>query len=204
MLESYGRLGICGLRLNFYTRNVADAHRQLERSLAETLDVLPRHGWHVEIIARAETLAAAADVIAKAEVPIVIDHYGLPENEAPAGPAGRALLNLAALPHMWIKLSAPYRCSPDDLATSPPSEWLKALVQAAPDRCVWGSDWPHTPPRNQVATENIMVSYRNIAYGRLLSDFLNALASPEIARRILIENPIRLYGFPLAQRVQPA
>ncbi len=204
MLESYGRLGICGLRLNFYSRNVADAHRQLKRSLAETVDVLPRHGWHVEIIARAETLAAAADVIAKAEVPIVIDHYGLPENEAPAGPAGRALLDLAALPHVWIKLSAPYRCSPDDLATSPPSEWLKALVQAAPDRCVWGSDWPHTPPRNQVATENIMVSYRKIAYGRLLSDFLNALASPEIARRILIENPIWLYGFPLAQGVRPA
>src|SRR6267378_5623656 len=111
MLESYGRLGICGLRLNFYSRNVADAHRQLERSLAETLDVLPRHGWHVEIIARAETLTAAADVIAKAEVPIVIDHYGLPENEAPAGLAGRALLDLAALPHVWIKLSAPYRCS---------------------------------------------------------------------------------------------
>jgi len=114
---------------------------------------LPRHGWHVEIIARAETLAAAADVIAKAEVPVVIDHYGLPENEAPAGPAGRALLDLAALPHVWIKLSAPYRYSPDDLATSPPSEWLKALVQAAPDRCVWGSDGPHTPPRKQEATE---------------------------------------------------
>jgi len=62
---------------------------------------------------------------------------------------GRALLDLAALPHVWIKLSAPYRCSQDDLATSPPSEWLKALVQAAPDRCVWGSDWPHTPPVNR-------------------------------------------------------
>jgi len=204
MLESYGRRGICGLRLNFYSRNVVDAHWQLKRSLAETLDVLPRHGWHVEIIARAETLAAAAAVIAKAEVPIIIDHYGLPENQAPADPAGRALLDLAALPHVWIKLSAPYRCSQDDLATSPPSEWLKALVQAAPDRCVWGSDWPHTPPRKQEATENIMLSYRNIAYGRLLSDFLDALASPEIARRILIENPIRLYGFPLAQRVRPA
>jgi predicted TIM-barrel fold metal-dependent hydrolase len=143
-------------------------------------------------------------VIAGAEVPIVIDHYGLPENEDPEDPAGRPLLDLAALPHVWIKLSAPYRCSPDDLTTSPPSEWLKALVLAAPDRCVWGSDWPHTPPRNQVATENIMVSYRSIAYGRLLSDFLDALASPEIARCILIENPIRLYGFPLAQRVRPA
>ncbi len=203
LLESYGRRGICGLRLNFYSRNVADAQRQLERSLLETLDILPRQGWHVEIIARAKTLAAAAATIAKADVPIVIDHYGLPENEAPAGKAGRALLDLAALPRVWIKLSAPYRCSPEDLATSPPSEWLMALVQAAPDRCVWGSDWPHTPARKRVESENSMLPYRKIAYDRLLSDFFEALGSPEMARRILIENPIRLYGFLHAQSVLP-
>src|SRR6202171_1317467 len=51
VLESYGRRGICGLRLNLYSRAVGDAHRQLERSLAEIADILPRPGWHIEIIA---------------------------------------------------------------------------------------------------------------------------------------------------------
>jgi len=164
--------------------------------LAEAQAILPRPGWHLEIIARAGTLAAAATVIAKSDVPIAIDHYGLPENEAPEGPAGHALLDLASLPHVWIKLSAPYRCSLNALETSPPSAWLNALVQAAPDRCVWGSDWPHTPPRNHEATKNPALPYRNIAYDRLFGDFLEAFESPEMARRILIENPLRLYGFP--------
>jgi predicted TIM-barrel fold metal-dependent hydrolase len=203
VLENYGRRGICGLRLNFYSRKFADAHWQLERSLAETLEILPREGWHIEIIARAGTLAAAAATISKANVPIVIDHYGLPENENPLEPVGGALLDLATLPHVWIKLSAPYRCSPDPLATTPPSDWLTALVQAAPDRCVWGSDWPHTPPRKHGETENATPPYRNIAYGRLFDDFLRVFELPEIARRILIENPMRLYGFH-AQHIRPA
>jgi predicted TIM-barrel fold metal-dependent hydrolase len=196
ILENYNQRGIRGLRLNVYSTPVSDVNRKLERSLAETLDILPRDTWHVEIIARGATLAAAAQIIAKAEVPIVIDHYGLPEDEAPESPAGRALLDLISLPHVWVKLSAPYRCSADPLATLPPSRWLTALVQTAPDRCVWGSDWPHTPPRNDTPSENKMLPYRKIAYEKLFDDFLGAVVSPELARRILIENPLRLYGFP--------
>jgi predicted TIM-barrel fold metal-dependent hydrolase len=202
VLERYSRRGVCGLRLNVYSIPVPDVNRKLERSLAEALNILPRDTWHVEIIARGGTLAAAAPIIAKAEVPIVIDHYGLPEDEAAENPAGRALLELISLPNVWVKLSAPYRCSTDPLATSPPSRWLAALVQAVPDRCVWASDWPHTPPRDDAPRENKMLPYRKIAYERLFDDFLGAMVSPQLAQRILIENPIRLYGFPDPQRCQ--
>jgi len=195
-LENYGRRGICGLRLNFYSSAVADAHRKLERSLLESQELLPRDGWHIEVIARAGTLAAAADAISRSEVPIVIDHYGLPEKDAPSTPAGRALLELAAVPHVWTKLSAPYRVSADPLATVPPIAWLHAFVKAAPDRCVWGSDWPHTPPRNDAPVKNKLLPYRNIAYERVFDDFVAALDSFELAHHILVENPARLYGFP--------
>ena len=203
ILESYGRRGICGLRLNFYSTPVSDVNRKLERSLAATLNILPRDTWHVEIIARGGTLAAAAQIIAKAEIPIVIDHYGLPDDLAPGSPAGRAFVELISLPHVWVKLSAPYRCSADPLATSPPSHWLKLLLQVAPDRCVWGSDWPHTPPRTDMPSENKMLPYRKIAYDKLFDDFLGALVSPQLAQRILIENPLRLYGFPDTKRRRP-
>jgi predicted TIM-barrel fold metal-dependent hydrolase len=95
-----------------------------------------------------------------------------------------------------MKLSAPYRCSANVLSTIPPAEWLQAFLQAAPDRCVWGSDWPHTPRHKQGEANQ---PYRNIAYGRLFGDFLGALASPEIARRILIDNPVKLFGFSQSQ-----
>src|SRR5258706_4522657 len=203
ILESYNQRGIRGLRLNFYSTPVADVNRKLERSLADAMDILPRDTWHVEIIARGGTLAAAAPIIAKAEVPLVIDHYGLPEDEAPESPAGRVLLELISLPHVWVKLSAPYRCSADPLATLPPPRWLTTLVQTAPDRCVWASDWPHTPPRDDAPRENKMLPYREIAYDRLFDDFLGAVASPELAQRILIENPTRLYGFPDIQDRRP-
>jgi predicted TIM-barrel fold metal-dependent hydrolase len=195
ILESYDQRRIRGLRLNFYSTPVPDVNRKLEQSLGEILNILPRDTWHVEIIARIGTLAAAAPIIAGAKVPIVIDHYGLPDDESPETPAGRVLLELISLPNVWIKLSAPYRCSADPLATFPPAQWLPALVHAAPDRCVWSSDWPHTPPRNDVASKNKMAPYREIAYHRLFDDFLGALASPELVRRILVDNPIRLYGF---------
>ena len=202
ILKSYNQRGIRGLRLNFYSTPIADVNRKLERSLAETLDILPRDTWHVEIIARDGTLAAAAPIMAKAEVPLVIDHYGLPGDEGPESPAGRALLELISMPHVWVKLSAPYRCSADPLATLPPSRWLTALVQTAPDRCVWASDWPHTPPRDDAPRENKMLPYRKIAYEKLFDDFLGAVASSDLAQRILIENPTRLYGFPDPQHGQ--
>ena len=195
ILESCHQRGIRGLRLNFYSTRVADVNRKLEQSLAETLNILPRDAWHIEIIARIGTIAATAPIIANSQAPIVINHYGLPESESPESPAGRALLELISLPHVWMKLSAPYRCSADPLATSPPAQWLKALVRAAPDRCVWGSDWPHTPPRSDTPGENKMPPYRKIGYDRLFDDFLGAVASAQLARRILIENPIRLYDF---------
>jgi predicted TIM-barrel fold metal-dependent hydrolase len=60
------------------------------------------------------------------------------------------------LPHVWIKLSAPYRVSANQLATRPDPAWLAALLAVAPDRCVWGSDWPHTPPHDQQFVSNVL------------------------------------------------
>ncbi len=59
-----------------------------------------------------------------------------------------ACWTLLRLPHVWMKLSAPYRVSPDPLATRPDRPWLDAILSCAEERCVWGSDWPHTPPHD--------------------------------------------------------
>jgi predicted TIM-barrel fold metal-dependent hydrolase len=105
------------------------------------------------------------------------------------------LLKLLALPHVWIKLSAPYRVSANQLATRPDPAWLAAILAVAPDRCVWGSDWPHTPPHDQQFGSNVLGVYRNLRYETVVDDFMAAVGSVELTERILSDNPARLYEF---------
>ena len=84
-------------------------------------------GWHVQVIAPLPVLLANVDVLAKAPVPVVIDHYGLYGDRRPDSADGRRLLDLVALPHVWMKLSAPYRHDRGPLNTRPDREWLAAL-----------------------------------------------------------------------------
>jgi len=127
--------------------------------------------------------------------PVVIDHYGLHGPSVPDQAEGRALLDLLSMSHVWIKLSAPYRVSPDPLATKPNPAWLSAILEVAPDRCVWGSDWPHTPPHEAQMGGGVLGAYRSLRYEALVDDFMAALGARELTERILSENPTRLYGF---------
>jgi predicted TIM-barrel fold metal-dependent hydrolase len=112
---------------------------------------------------------------------------------------GRKLLNLVRLPHVWIKLSAPYRIGVDPVATKPPGDWLAALLRAAPERCVWGSDWPFAPQRKSQTDAATLLAYRPIEYRKLVEDFVAALPAQADADRIFRMNPARLYGFDLAE-----
>jgi predicted TIM-barrel fold metal-dependent hydrolase len=198
-IDCYARRGVCGIRVNQYSRFNPLGANPLEDVVSRFMAQLPSSGWHLEVIAPLPKLIQAAGMIGHATVPIVIDHYGLPEDVTPESDTGRCLLDLLALPHVWIKLSAPYRTLPDPLATRPPAAWLEAFLQAAPDRCVWGSDWPHPPLRENQTDANQTVPYRPLDYARLFGDFLDAIPSAEIAERVLFANPMRLYGFSPAQ-----
>ena len=199
-IEEYGRRGVCGVRVNFYSKFNPLASAGVGEVLRRFMAILPRAGWHIEIIANLDTVIDAEAAIRSSTLPIVLDHYGVPGNATPESPLGRKLLDLLRLPHMWMKVSAPYRVgAADPVATVPPADWLAALTATAPDRCVWGSDWPHPPSRGDQKDKNATLPYRNIDYRRLLTDFLQALPDPALAERILVSNPARLYGFGAAQ-----
>jgi predicted TIM-barrel fold metal-dependent hydrolase len=151
--------------------------------------------WHIEVIAPLSMLSENATLLEKSPVPVVIDHYGVYGSHDPAHPESRALLKLLARPHVWIKLSAPYRVSANQLATRPDPAWLAAILAVAPDRCVWGSDWPHTPPHDQQFGSNVLGVYRNLRYETVVDDFMAAVGSVELIERILSDNPTRLYEF---------
>jgi predicted TIM-barrel fold metal-dependent hydrolase len=197
LLNDYARRGVCGARVNLYSTVSKSAEHHAVNALLEFwFSRVPRAGWHVEIIAPLAVLAHAAQAIARSPVPVVLDHYGLPGAVSPDSAEGSVLLELARLPHVWIKLSAPYRILADPLATVPPAAWLRALVAAAPDRCVWGSDWPHTPARDDQMAAGKPAAYRKFAYAALLGQFIDALSDAALAKQILADNPARLYGFP--------
>lgn len=138
-------------------------------------------GWHLQLLVDATGLDAARGLT---KVPVVIDHMGhLHPGEDAALEGQRKLCNLMA-DGCHVKLSAPYRLTSE----SEPYEGARALAQTlyeqAPDRCVWGSDWPHVSHAGHISST-----------GTLLDSFLDWFPSPQDRRRILVENAHGLYGF---------
>ncbi len=94
-----------------------------------------------------------------------------------------------------MKLSAPYRHDRGPLNTGPDCDWLAAQIEAAPDRCVWGSDWLHPSPHEQQKGAALEAPYRALSYETLVDEFIVALPSADLADRIMRDNAERLYGF---------
>ncbi|HTZ76845.1 MAG TPA: amidohydrolase family protein [Stellaceae bacterium] len=195
-LSMLHRRGIRGLRINLYSRQVGQDFAPLDRVFAAQADLARAMGWHVEVIAALGMVLENVALIANAGVWVVLDHYGLVGRLTPESAAGRQFLDLLRRGHVWVKLSAPYRLSGNPLDTRPDPAWLSAILEAAPDRCVWGSDWPHTPPPEQHLGADSPAPYRAIDYGTLVDHFLSALPAADLAERIFIRNPARLYDFP--------
>jgi predicted TIM-barrel fold metal-dependent hydrolase len=190
------RRGVRGLRLNLYSPLKEREAAPLRIAFLAAAKVAQALGWHVEVIASLAVLLHHAAMIAGSAAPVVIDHYGVYGRSRPDSTEGRGLLELMSLPHVWTKLSAPYRVSDDPLATRPDPAWLAAILERSVDRCVWGSDWPHIAPHETLVDPTQTVPYRNIPYERSIDDFLAVLGSAELAGRVMRDNPARLYGFP--------
>ena len=185
--------GVRGLRINLYSV-LATPMQRLEDRFGPIRDLAGRMGWHVQVIAKADILTNAADMLAGAGVPVVIDHYGLPMGHTPGSEVGQQLVALARQPNVWVKLSAPSRSLPDPMAVSPLADWLGALIEAAPDRCVWGSDWPHTPFHDATPGELPHLPWRPLSYAALAENMRAALPAGA-EKAVMVDNPARLYGF---------
>ena len=194
-LDEFARRGVRGVRLNVYSAAGRADAKPITESFAELAAIAQRMHWHVEIIAALDSLARHANLLAHSPAPVVIDHFGVYSDATPDSADARRLLDLLRLPHVWMKLSAPYRVSANPLETRPDRRWLDAILACAEARCVWGSDWPHTPPHEQQTGPHIVGTYRKLSYERLVDDFVAALGSDTHPDRILRDNAARLYGF---------
>jgi predicted TIM-barrel fold metal-dependent hydrolase len=125
-----------------------------------------------------------------------IDHMGRPDVTAGLDqPDFRTLLELLAGGRCWVKLSGLYRVSADEPGHEAVAPFVRALVEANPERLLWGSDWPHTGKHPESASEGApVVDHRPIDDGLHLSRLV-AFAGENAMQRILVDNPATLYGF---------
>lgn len=157
----------------------ADASRLLER-------VQPL-GWHAEVHIDAEQLELVEGLSIPRGMPLVIDHAArLDATLGNIQPLLGRLLRLLERDSIWVKISGADRLAAHCESLESAAPILRAAIRQAPEKCVWGFDWPHV----------------NLARKRSESELLHLLESvaPDegTLRAILIDNPARLYGFPVA------
>jgi D-galactarolactone isomerase len=180
-LKRFDRLGVRGLYFDFAPSNGATTGAMIE-PLAERIASL---GWHVEVNVWAADLPPLLPILARLPTPVVLDRFGhVPEPEGPNDPLFGQIRQLIDSGKTWIKLVAPYDASkvgPPGYADS--GALARAYIDAAPERVVWGTNWPH-PGEDSKPDDAAMFD--------LLADW-----APEAVRnRILVNNPALLYGFP--------
>jgi predicted TIM-barrel fold metal-dependent hydrolase len=120
--------------------------------------VLRALGWHVELHVAIADLPDLAGLLPRIGVPVVVDHMGRPApgQTDPGLPPLRTLLDLVRDGRCYVKLSAPYRLSPQPPPWSDLAPLAGALVSANPQACLWGSDWPHVDTASPVRTSDVI------------------------------------------------
>jgi predicted TIM-barrel fold metal-dependent hydrolase len=180
-LQAMHLQGFRGIRVNTASATPGLRLHQVP-ALADRIRPL---GWHLQFFVDLQRQPELADQLAGLDIPIVIDHFGkVPASGGLDSPAARALLRLLALPHCWAKLMGPYFISSEFPQHPDVDALAQAMVALAPDRLLWGTDWPHPSARHQMPNDGD------------LADMLARWVPDSAARhRILVTNPARLYGF---------
>ncbi len=188
-LESLHASGVRGVRFNFLKRLVDFTPREELLEIAARIAPL---GWHVVVYFEAADLAELWDFFTALPTTVVVDHMGRPDVTQPVqGPQFQRFVRLMREhPNVWCKVSCPERLS----VAGPPAldgereayrdvvPFARHLVETFPDRVLWGSDWPHPNLKNHMPDDGLLV------------DFIPHIAlSAGAQRRLLVDNPMRLY-----------
>lgn len=181
-LERLDALGFSGSRLSTVVKGTA-SFDHLEAIAAR---VHP-FGWHIAVhVNRSDELADLAPRLLALPNPIVVDHVArVRGDEGVNCPGYQALLTLLKTDRCWVKLSALHRTSSQTFPWSDMRPLVEGLLEARPDRIVWGTDWPHVNQYDEMQND-----------GDLLDACAEWVGDDDLMRKILVENPQKLYRFP--------
>jgi 2-pyrone-4,6-dicarboxylate lactonase len=181
-LRALDEAGVRGVRFNFVKRLVDTAPREVLAEIAQRIQPL---GWHIVIYFEAQELPELFDFFASLPTIVVVDHMGRPDVGKPVdGPEFELFVKLMREHgNFWSKVSGAERLSRsgppgyDDLAP-----FARRIVAEFPDRVLWGTDWPHPNLKSHMPDDGQLV------------DFIPRIApTVELQRKLLVENPMRLY-----------
>jgi 2-pyrone-4,6-dicarboxylate lactonase len=174
--------GIRGVRFNF-VRHLGG--RPDLGFFRKTIQKLPFFGWHLVLHVDANDLVEFKDLFSKLPVPMVIDHMGRVKaadglEQAPF----KVLLEFMKNENCWVKVCGAERVSSLGPPFTDAVPFARALIAAASERVLWGTDWPHPNVGGHMPND-----------GDLVDLFPLMAPEPEMQYKILVDNPARLYGF---------
>jgi 2-pyrone-4,6-dicarboxylate lactonase len=177
--------GVRGVRFNFVRRLVDVTPPDVLLEIAHRIAPL---GWHVVVYFEAQDLPELAPFFASLPTTVVVDHMGRPDVRQPVDGTefGRFVRFMSEHAHVWSKVSGAERLS----VSGPPGyadfvPFARRIVEMFPERVLWGTDWPHPNMKSHMPDDGDLV------------DLLPCIATtPELQRRLLVDNPMRLYWEP--------
>lgn len=182
-LEHMHTMGVRGVRINLVFEG---AESRLD-DIKSIVDLIKPFGWHVQFLIDISQISDLTNLFGSIEVPVVVDHMG--HFDAGLGVQNTSFQNLLALVqegNTWVKLSGPNRIS--NYAQAPfldVRSIAEKLIELAPDRMVFGTDWPHVKVPTPIPDD-----------GKLIDElFAWAQNDSSVLHKVLVQNPKNLYGF---------
>jgi 2-pyrone-4,6-dicarboxylate lactonase len=173
--------GVCGVRFNFLAHLGGAPSRE---TMQAVMALVRPFGWHVAIHVTGADLLRYADIIAAIEARVVIDHMARPDLDQDLDRCRATLFRLLDSGRVWVKLSGSDRLSKAGAPYRDVIPYAQSLAEHAPERVLWGSDWPHVNIKGPIPDDGALV------------DLIAHIAPTEaMRRRLLVENPTELFGF---------
>jgi 2-pyrone-4,6-dicarboxylate lactonase len=175
------RLGVRGMRMMSAKRgqHVPNYSKEIAARVHE-------HGWHIQFYPHGTDIVEYADKLLALPNTIVLDHFAsIPAAGGVDQPAVKAVLKMLDSGRVWLKLSGPMRCTAEPPPYPSVTPLAHVFAKHAPERMVWGSDWPHVNLDGMVMPND----------GDLLDLMVEWVPDEAVRSRILTQNANKLYGF---------
>lgn len=187
-IEALHEAGIRGVRQNIV--DLKDGKGVLPLKHLESLaKKIAPFGWHVEFLMHVDEFPDLERQLADFPVDVVFGHLGYVSTAKGVDEPGfQGLLKLMKRRKAWVKMTAPYRLTLSEMPYPDADKFARTLVAAVPEQLVWGTDWPHVFIKTAMPED-----------AALLALFERWVPDQAMRRRILVDNPARLYSFPSIQ-----